>query len=56
MLDDGEPLVVVDTRIEFMFNLGHLPQTINISVRSEEEQLNKFRTLPKDRPIIFYCD
>jgi hypothetical protein len=56
MLDSEEPLVVVDTRIEFMFNLGHLPQTINIPAQSKEEQLARFVTLPKDRPIIFYCD
>jgi hypothetical protein len=56
MIDNGEPLVVVDTRIEFMFNLGHLPETINMPAQSKEEQLARFETLPKDRPIIFYCD
>ena len=56
MIDDGEPLVVVDTRIEFFFNMGHIPQSVNIIYWAEEEEPQGFFTLPKDRPIIFYCD
>jgi guanyl-specific ribonuclease Sa len=55
-IDNGEPLVVVDTRIEFLFNMGHLPQSIDIPPRPEDEQTTRFLTLPKDRLIIFYCD
>lgn len=56
MMDDGEPLVVVDTRIEFFFNNGHIPQSINIIYQPNEEEPEGFLTLPKDEPIIFYCD
>jgi len=56
MMDNGEPLVVVDTRLEFFFNMGHLPQSIDIPFQPEDEQTARFLALPKDRPIIFYCD
>ena len=56
MMDNEEPLVVVDTRLEFFFNMGHLPQSINIQFQLEDEQTTSFLALPKDRPIIFYCD
>jgi len=56
MMDDGEPFVLVDTRIEFFFKNGHLPQSVNIIYWPDEEEPPGFLTLPKDRPIIFYCD
>ncbi len=56
MMDNGEPLVVVDTRIEFFFNMGRLPQSINIPMHPEDEQTASFLALPKDKPVIFYCD
>ncbi|UCG54012.1 MAG: rhodanese-like domain-containing protein [Dehalococcoidia bacterium] len=56
-MDDNEPLVVVDTRIEFMFNQGHLPESIDIPVISDvEEMAAALLALPKDSKIIFYCD
>ncbi|UCE97443.1 MAG: rhodanese-like domain-containing protein [Dehalococcoidia bacterium] len=56
-IDDNEPLVVVDTRIEFMFNQGHLPESIDIPVILDTEQMtNELLALPKDKKIIFYCD
>ena len=56
MIDNEEPLVVVDTRIEFFFNAGHIPQSVNIIYKPDEEEPQGFLALPKDRPIIFYCD
>lgn len=55
-MDEGEPLLVVDTRIKFMFDQGHLPETINIPMIPDDEQTERFLVLPKDRKIIFYCD
>jgi guanyl-specific ribonuclease Sa len=55
-MDNGEPFVLVDTRIEFLFNMGHLPQSIDIPFQPEDEQTSSFLLLPKDRFIIFYCD
>ena len=56
MIDSGEPLVVVDTRSEFFFNMGYIPQSINIIYEPDNENPEGFLTLPEDRPIIFYCD
>jgi 3-mercaptopyruvate sulfurtransferase SseA len=56
MMDDGEPLVVVDTRQQFFFNMGHIPQSINILYEPFNESPEGLLTLPKDRLIIFYCD
>jgi hypothetical protein len=56
MMDNGEPLVLVDTRIELFFNTEHLPQSINIPFQPEDEQTASFLALPKNSPIIFYCD
>jgi len=56
MMDNGEPFVLVDTRIEFFFNMGHLPGSIYIPYQDEAGQAANFPTLPKDKPIIFYCD
>ena len=55
-MDNGVSLVLVDTRIEFLFNLGHLPQSINLPFKPEDEQGANFLLLPKDRFVIFYCD
>lgn len=55
-MDDGEPLVVIDTRIKFLYDLGHLPESINIPYNPEDAQATSFLLLPKDRFIILYCD
>ena len=55
-MDNGESFVVVDTRLEFFYNMGHIPQSINIPFEPEDERTVEFLTLPKDRLIIFYCD
>ncbi len=56
-MDNKEPLVVVDTRINFMFNQGHLPESINLPVTSGAEEMTAgLMALPQDRKIIFYCD
>jgi len=55
-MDNGESFIVVDTRIKFLFDIGHLPQSINIPFGPEDEQTAEFLALPKDRLIIFYCD
>ena len=55
-MDNGESFIVVDTRIEYLFDIGYIPQSINIPFEPEDEQTAKFLTLPKDRLIIFYCD
>lgn len=56
MIDNGEPLVVVDTRLEFFFNIRHIPQSVNITYEANNDNPDRLLTLPKDRPIIFYCD
>ena len=56
MMDNGEPLILVDTRLDFFFDMGCLPQSINMPFEPEEEQTASLLALPKDVPIIFYCD
>ena len=55
MMDNGEPLIVIDNRPEYKFNNGHIPQSINLPDELEAEQIAGFLILPKDRPIILYC-
>jgi len=55
-MDSGESFVLVDTRIEFLFSIGHLPQSINIPFQPEDKRTASFLMLHKDRLIIFYCD
>ena len=54
MIDSGEPLVVVDTRAGPTYNIGHIPQSINIPYQRIDEIETSLLALPKDRPIIFY--
>jgi len=56
MIDNGEPVVIVDTRLEFFFNMGHIPQSINIIYDPNNVNPEGFLPLPKDVPIVFYCD
>lgn len=58
MLDTGEPVLVVDTRLPMFYNGGHIPESINIPIVSDEDLENPegFYTLPKDKTIVFYCD
>lgn len=55
-IDTGEPIVVVDTRLEFFFKMAHIPESIDIPFQLIDEQTTSFLSLPKDKPIIFYCD
>ncbi len=55
-MDNGEPLAIVDTRQQFFFNTGHLPESINIIYEPNNANPEGFQTLPKDKLIIFYCD
>jgi 3-mercaptopyruvate sulfurtransferase SseA len=55
-IDSGEPLVVVDTRLGLFFKGGHIPQSVNIPFQLIDEQTASLLALPKDKPIIFYCD
>lgn len=56
MMDNGEPLLVVDTNLSFIFKSRHLPEAINIPYLPKADQITSFLTvLPTDIPIIFYC-
>ncbi|MFC1865891.1 rhodanese-like domain-containing protein [Chloroflexota bacterium] len=55
-MDEGEPLVVIDTRIKFLYDIGHLLGAINIPFNPEDAQTASFLILPKNRFIILYCD
>ena len=54
MMSENTRLLVVDTRTEFEYQLGHIPKAINIS----QEKFYMLETLlpkEKDTPIVFYC-
>lgn len=58
MIDTGEPVVVVDTRLPMFFNGGHIPESVNIPIvtSGDLEDPQGFADLPKDKAIVFYCD
>jgi rhodanese-related sulfurtransferase len=54
MMSENTRLLIVDTRTEFEYQLGHIPKAINIS----QEKFYMLETLlpkEKDTPIVFYC-
>ena len=54
MMSENTRLLVVDTRTEYEYKLGHIPKAINIS----QEKFYMLETLlpkEKDTPIVFYC-
>jgi rhodanese-related sulfurtransferase len=54
MISEDTRLLVIDTRTEFEYRLGHIPKAINIS----EEKFYMIETLlpkEKDTPLVFYC-
>jgi rhodanese-related sulfurtransferase len=44
--------VIVDVRESAEYQAGHIPNAINIPLRTISRNLNK---IPKDRPVILYC-
>lgn len=54
MMREDTQFLVVDTRTEYEYKLGHIPKAINIS----QEKFYMLETLlpkEKDTPIVFYC-
>jgi rhodanese-related sulfurtransferase len=50
-LEDNQP-VLVDVREPSEYQLGHIPNAINIPLRGLADNLDK---IPSDRPVILYC-
>ncbi|MCC5896697.1 MAG: rhodanese-like domain-containing protein [Phormidium sp. GEM2.Bin31] len=44
--------LVIDVREPSEYAAGHIPQAINIPLRSISENLNE---IPKNRPVVLYC-
>ena len=55
MLDNSEPVKIIDTRGPLFFRLGHIPEAMNIYSAGEDADV-LLKQLPKDRPLVFYCD
>ena len=49
----GEEVTFIDSRNTELFKQGHIPNAINIEWR---ETLNRVDELPKETPIVFYCN
>jgi hypothetical protein len=57
MMDNNGPFILVDTRVTLIYDLGNIPQSINIPIDMEEiDLIDRLLMLPKDKPVIFYCD
>ncbi|HVN97929.1 MAG TPA: rhodanese-like domain-containing protein [Syntrophorhabdaceae bacterium] len=54
MMSRDTKLVVVDTRTEYEYSLGHIPGAINIS-QEKFRMLDALLPKEKDRPLVFYC-
>lgn len=49
---ENPPTVLVDVRESSEYQLGHIPNAINIPLRTLVHNLDK---VPHDRPVILYC-
>jgi rhodanese-related sulfurtransferase len=57
MIDNKESLILIDTRVTLIYDMGNIPQSINIPIDMEEIDLfDRLLMLPKDKPVIVYCD
>jgi hypothetical protein len=60
LMNNGDPLSVVDVRLRSNYDLGHLPGALNITVACtpdpgiDEIALVKLMALPRDRLIVLY--
>jgi rhodanese-related sulfurtransferase len=56
-MDNKEPFLLVDVRVSSIFDLGNIPQSITIPFDMPENDLrDRLLLLPRDKPVIFYCD
>ena len=53
MLDNGDDIVVVDTRNRSSYDAGHIPGAISMDYPDEIEA--RYAELPKDKTIVLYC-
>jgi predicted small lipoprotein YifL len=52
-LNNGEAILVVDTRGQSSFEQRHIAGAIEVQTHEIEERLDEF---PRDQEIVFYCD
>jgi hypothetical protein len=62
-LDSGTEIILIDTRSEYKFKMGHLTAAINITYAidspypgAEEGMDKQLATLPNDAMKVLYCD
>lgn len=51
-MDNGEAILIGDTRSKIEYDIRHIPGAISIPERQVEAQLNE---IPQDQEIILYC-
>ena len=51
-IDNGEAIVVADTRITAVYDAKHMTGAISVPSREVESHLDE---LPRDQEIVFYC-
>ena len=56
MYDNKEPMTLVDVRVRSSYLDGYIPGARNIPNDPYEDSMSALAGLPKDKPIIIYCD
>jgi rhodanese-related sulfurtransferase len=54
MMSEDTRSLVIDTRTEYEYKLGHIPKAINIS-QEKFYMLDTLLPKEKDTPMVFYC-
>jgi rhodanese-related sulfurtransferase len=59
LMDEGEKLVIIDTRASSGYREEHIKGAINIYYNPAGDPVERemtFTALPADRPLVIYCD
>jgi rhodanese-related sulfurtransferase len=55
MMDSGKPVTIIDAQSKDVYKAGHIKGAISLPWRSQIP-LEDVWNLPKDKPIVTYCD
>ncbi len=54
MMTENTGLLIIDTRSNYEYNLGHIPKAVNIS-QEKFYMLDTLLPKEKETPMVFYC-
>jgi rhodanese-related sulfurtransferase len=55
MMDANQDVVVIDAQLKEIYDKGHIKGAVNLPWKMEITAIDA-RDLPKDKPIVVYCD